>query len=136
MASFEPDRWRQTVEDGRQFLTQWGQQAAALGWTARDLFGLHEVPQMPHVSYRRLARYDCTGLCWLLRGREVVALTRIRCRHSASERQHHHISPLQRAGAQAGGQSEAKAPDGAQDRSEFVTRQKHQGDHGSGGRSN
>lgn len=75
MASFEPDRWRQTVEDGRQFLTQWGQQAAALGWTARDLFGLHEVPQMPHVSYRRLARYDCTGLCWLLRGCEVVALT-------------------------------------------------------------
>jgi hypothetical protein len=33
------------------------------------------VPQTPHASYRRLARYDCTGLCWLLRGCEVVALT-------------------------------------------------------------
>jgi len=26
-------------------------------------------------SYRRLSRYDETGLCWLLQGRPVVALT-------------------------------------------------------------
>jgi hypothetical protein len=71
----ETDRWQQAVEDGRRFLAQWGEQAVALGWIARDLFGLHEVPQTPHASYRRLARYDCTGLCWLLRGRGVVALT-------------------------------------------------------------
>jgi len=71
----EPDRWQQAVEDSRRFLAQWGEQAVALGWTARDLFGLHQVPDSPHPSYRRLSRYDCTGLCWLLRGREVVALT-------------------------------------------------------------
>jgi len=43
--------------------------------TARDLFGLHIPPAKPHPSYARLSRYDETGLCWLLDGREVVALT-------------------------------------------------------------
>jgi hypothetical protein len=33
------------------------------------------LPQTPHARYRRLARYDCAGLCWLLRGCEVVAIT-------------------------------------------------------------
>ena len=54
---------------------RWGEQAEALGWTARDLFGLHRPPEKPHPSYRRLSRYDETGLIWLLRGRPVVALT-------------------------------------------------------------
>ena len=30
---------------------------------------------MPAPSYRRLSRYDQTGLIWLLRGRPVVAMT-------------------------------------------------------------
>jgi len=68
-------RWQQCVEDGREFLAKWGSQAEALGWTSADLFGLHQPPERPHPSYRRLSRYDCTGLCWLLDGREVVALT-------------------------------------------------------------
>jgi hypothetical protein len=63
------------VEDGRRFLARWGDQAGALGWTAEDLFGLHTPPERPHPSYRRLSRYDETGLIWLLQGREVVALT-------------------------------------------------------------
>jgi hypothetical protein len=46
-----------------------------LGWTARDLFGLHQPPTNPAPMYRRLSRYDETGLVWLLEGREVVALT-------------------------------------------------------------
>jgi len=71
----EPARWQQAVEDGRRFLAQWGEQAAALGWTTGDLFGLHIVPNTPTPSYRRLSRYDETGLIWLLRGRPVVALT-------------------------------------------------------------
>jgi hypothetical protein len=29
-----------SCEGGRRFLAQWGEQAEALGWTARDLFGL------------------------------------------------------------------------------------------------
>jgi hypothetical protein len=68
-------RWRQCVEDGKRFLAKWGSQAEVLGWDARDLFGLHPVPEQPHPSYRRLSRYDCTGLVWLLQGRPVVGLT-------------------------------------------------------------
>jgi hypothetical protein len=71
----ERDRWRQAVEDGRRFLATWGEQAQALTWTVRDLFGLHTPPRNPHPSYRRLSRYDATGLIWLLEGREVIALT-------------------------------------------------------------
>jgi hypothetical protein len=70
-----PERWRQAVEDGRAFLARWGDQAEALGWTARDLFGLAPVPDKPHPSYWRLSRYDETGLIWLLLGRQVVAFT-------------------------------------------------------------
>jgi hypothetical protein len=68
-------RWRQVVADARCFLSQWGEQAEGLGWTARGLFGLHEIPANPHPSYQRLSRYDCAGLIWLLRGCPVVALT-------------------------------------------------------------
>jgi hypothetical protein len=64
-----------SCEDGRRFLAQWGEQAHALGWSARDLFGLHKPPERPRPNYNRLSRYDDTGLVWLLRGREVVALT-------------------------------------------------------------
>jgi len=69
------DRWQAAIEDGRRFLARWGNQAEALGWTARELFGLQTPPAKPHPSYSRLSRYDETGLIWLLRGREVVALT-------------------------------------------------------------
>jgi hypothetical protein len=71
----EADRWEAAVEDGRRFLAQWGTEADALGWTARDLFGLAPVPDQPRPGYRRLSRYDETGLIWLLRGRQVLALT-------------------------------------------------------------
>lgn len=75
-----PDRidygdWQEAIKDGNQFLARWGTQADRLGWTARDLFGLHAVPDNPSQSYCRLSRYDETGLIWLLRGRPVVALT-------------------------------------------------------------
>jgi hypothetical protein len=71
----EEERWQRAVEDGRAFLARWGEQAEALGWTAKDLFGLHKPPEKPHPSYSRLSRYDEAGLIWLLCGREVVALT-------------------------------------------------------------
>ena len=74
-AYIEPERWRQCVEDGREFLREWDEQAKALNWGAADLFGLHEPPIRPHPSYCRLSRYDCTGLIWNLLGRRVVALT-------------------------------------------------------------
>jgi len=74
-AHIPEDRWRQAIEDARVFLHQWGEQAQALGWSSADLFGLHTPPAKPHPNYSRLSRYDCTGLCWLLQGRPVVALT-------------------------------------------------------------
>jgi hypothetical protein len=67
--------WQKAVDDARHFLAHWGEQAEALNWTVRDLFGLHKPPDTPAPSYRRLSRYDETGLFWLLRGRPVVALT-------------------------------------------------------------
>jgi hypothetical protein len=70
-----PDRWRQCVADGKRFLAKWGEQAESFGWSSADLFGLAPVPTKPHPSFRRLSRYDLTGLCWSLEGREVIALT-------------------------------------------------------------
>jgi hypothetical protein len=69
------ERWRKAVEDGHAFLARWGTQAEALGWSPRDLFGLHKPPAKPRPSYSRLSRYDHTGLLWLLQGRSVLALT-------------------------------------------------------------
>ena len=63
------------------------EQAEALGWTAKHLFGLHKPPNRPHPSYSRLSRYDETGLIWLLGGREVVALT------EATERSRVRLAP-------------------------------------------
>jgi hypothetical protein len=67
--------WQQAIEDGHKFLARWGEQAEALGWTGRELFGLHPMPERPAANYSRLSRHDSTGLIWLLHGRAVIALT-------------------------------------------------------------
>jgi hypothetical protein len=67
--------WQQMIADAEVFVATWGHKAETLGWSVDDLFGLHEPPARPHPSYRRLSRYDCTGLIWLLQGRPVIALT-------------------------------------------------------------
>ena len=74
-AYVEAKRWRQAVEDARRFVAEWGEQAAALGWRADDLFGLAPIPAIPQPSFQRLSRYDLTGLVWLLDGRRVIAMT-------------------------------------------------------------
>ena len=71
----EPERWQQAITDAEIFLATSGAQAQALGWTESELFGLHAVPARPAPTYRRLARYDETGLIWLLQGRTVVAMS-------------------------------------------------------------
>jgi hypothetical protein len=71
----DQDSWQQAVEDARSFLSRWGDKAQALGWTVRDLFGLAIPPEKPAPNYRRLSRYDQTGLIWLLRGGAVVVLS-------------------------------------------------------------
>jgi hypothetical protein len=68
--------WQQAIEDGHRFVTQWGKQAEALSWVPADLFGLHIPPEKPAPNYRRLSRYDQTGLVWQLQGRQVVELTK------------------------------------------------------------
>ena len=71
----EAERWQQCLIDAQRFLAEWGEQAEGLGWASRDLFGLAPVPDKPGANYRRLSRYDLTGLIWLLRGDPVIALT-------------------------------------------------------------
>jgi hypothetical protein len=46
-------------------------------WTADDLFGLPPIREKPAPNYRRLSRYDLTGLVWMLRGRPIVSMAPI-----------------------------------------------------------
>lgn len=62
-------RWAQARRDAIDFLAIWGEQAAELGWTAQELFGLDPVAP--------LARYDVMGLIWLLGGKKVTELTKV-----------------------------------------------------------
>src|SRR5262245_16312609 len=48
------ERWQQAVADGQRFLAQWDERAHALGWTAKDLFGLLPVPPYAKASFNRL----------------------------------------------------------------------------------
>lgn len=67
---FAPAAWRSLIEDGEVFLAGWGAEAARLGWTDFDLFGVHPVAPS--------ARYDCMGLIPLIRGDEVVGMDEAR----------------------------------------------------------
>ncbi len=59
--------WDQAIVDARQgFLQGWVRQAAALGWSVIDLFGVH--PMAP------ADRLDCMGLVPILRGRAILAV--------------------------------------------------------------
>ena len=70
------ERWQRAIYDADAFLASWGEQAVALGWTARELLGLADVPDKPGPNYQRLSRYDQMGLVWMLQGRRVVAMTK------------------------------------------------------------
>jgi hypothetical protein len=52
--------WQRAVDDGRLFIVQWGERAEALGWTAQDLFGLHDPPEQRGPNYRRSI---CVAIC-------------------------------------------------------------------------
>ena len=62
-----PARWQTFIDDCAWFGDNWAATAAALGWGPLDLWGCD--PRKP------FARLDKQGLCWLLNGRELVALT-------------------------------------------------------------
>ena len=95
------DRWRQAIEDATAFVSEWGERAQAFGWTARELFGLHPVPERPAANYSRLSRDDATGLIWLLRGRPVTALTAaeaaMRCHSGATLTHRRQNEPVAKA---------------------------------------
>ena len=65
-AGFDRGRWRQLIDDGGRFIDRWAATAAATGWSASDVFGLH--PDAP------AARYDGMGLVPLICGGEVIAI--------------------------------------------------------------
>jgi hypothetical protein len=52
------ERWLRRGNPRRRFLSRWGDQVEALGWTARDPFGPQAPPSKRHPSYSRLSRYD------------------------------------------------------------------------------
>ncbi len=63
--SLQPHRWREILSDADAFLQQWGEQAAAFGWTAMDLFSVPPGPE----------RWGRGSLIMALGGRPVIALT-------------------------------------------------------------
>jgi hypothetical protein len=65
-ACIRPDRWRRLLLDADAFLTDWGNQAAALGWSTIDLFG---------CSPGFARRLDRDGLVTGLEGRVVTMMT-------------------------------------------------------------
>jgi hypothetical protein len=62
-----PATWRAMLDAAGRFLDAWGAKAAALGWSAGELFGLD--PLAP------LGRRDRRGAAFFLAGAEVVAIT-------------------------------------------------------------
>lgn len=62
-----PVRWRRAVQDVADFMAMWGEAARHLDWSDLMLFGVDA-----HAPEQRL---DNAGVCWLLDGRSVVAVT-------------------------------------------------------------
>jgi hypothetical protein len=73
-AAVPTERWHRTLRDAVEFLDLWGEEAARLGYSPEELFGLD--PVVP------LTRYDRMGLVWLLRGASIVSLTATEARFS------------------------------------------------------
>lgn len=63
---FTGKAWRQLIEDGGRFLDRWASEAARLGWSALDVFGVH--PAAPSTTYAAI------GLVPLIRGGDVVTI--------------------------------------------------------------
>jgi len=63
---FGAEAWRQLLLDSDAFLQRWAERSELLGWSDKDLLGVH--PRAPAV------RFDAMGLLLLIRGGEVVEL--------------------------------------------------------------
>ncbi len=100
---FDRAGWARVIDDAGRFLDAWGPQAAALGWSGREVFGVH--PGAP------ISRDEGKGLAMLLNGCPVVALTAdsatIAVRPGKTQRVFRNVGPesvtlWQLAGAQDG----------------------------------
>jgi hypothetical protein len=60
-------RWAEIIRDTANFLNQWGAQAAGLGWTTQQVFGIS-----PYSPEHRL---DMRGLVPALGGQRIILLT-------------------------------------------------------------
>jgi hypothetical protein len=61
-------RWQAFIDDVGRFLdSSWAEKASALGWGPLDLFGCDRE--------QAFARIDHAGLCWLINGNKLVALS-------------------------------------------------------------
>jgi hypothetical protein len=67
LPGFSVARWRQLIDDGGRFLDRWARRAVALGWRAKDVFGVD--PGDPEAGYVAM------GLAALIRGGEVTSIT-------------------------------------------------------------
>jgi hypothetical protein len=63
-------QWLRGIDDAGRFLDRWARVAARLQWSAEDIF---KYPATPMVKAGRLSLRNI-GLCWLIGGRDVVAL--------------------------------------------------------------
>lgn len=66
-AHVSPRRWLTFCNDAGAFIDRWAPQAAALGWSTVEVFGVHRT--------RPVERFDGAGLVWLLNGATIEALT-------------------------------------------------------------
>jgi hypothetical protein len=61
-----PLYWSQFVRDARRFLAEWGAEAARLGWSAEDIFGVHPLAPEAH--------HDMMGIVPLIRAAKWLRL--------------------------------------------------------------
>ena len=73
-AGFRRGAWPGIYAVCERFLSEFGEQAAALGWTAAELFGVH-----PSVGLNRI---DCCGALILSHGSHVVAISNSAIRYA------------------------------------------------------
>ncbi len=67
LPGYTKDRWRVLIRGAEHFIDTWAGQAAALGWTDLEVFGVHRAAPA--------TRYDAMGLVAALNGDRIVAMT-------------------------------------------------------------
>lgn len=69
---FTDQQWQRLIDDGGAFLDRWGAEAARVGWSAIDAFGVLPSPDM--LNHRPLEVDQLPGLVPLIGGGEATAI--------------------------------------------------------------